>query len=212
LEELKMADTDLKIRVISNLRLTQQVLLYQEAYSLNVKNFKSAAWEDQYIAPGAEMKVILPTEIAIGSMENIGHSGRITTKLLAAEYNTAWDIFDNGNGLDVRPSTETAPTGDTIEIHNKNSQTESAIVTKDGKPLFKCDVRPGFKVNFAIHPKLYVALCDLEISETFFDAATLSRKPVEIDYEGQQYLTVTLSENESTGAVSIDYDFSKFDY
>lgn len=208
---MSYSNTDLHIRVKSKLGSTQQVLLYQEAVTLNVKNFKTAAWEHQYIAPGAQMRALLPTEITIGSMEAIGHDGKIMTKLLPVEYNTAWDICSNDNALDVKPSSEPAPTEDTIEVYNKNSRTSSAVVAKNGKPLFKCDVRPGFKVNFAIHPKLYVALSDLEISDPFFDAATLSRKPVEIDYEGQQYLTIILSENESTGAVTITYNFDKFE-
>ena len=205
------SNTDLHIRVKSKLGSTQQVLLYQEAVTLNVKNFKTAAWEHQFVAPGAQMRAVLPLEISIGSMESIGHDGRIMTKLLDVEYNTAWDIYNNNNALDVRKSNEPAPTEDTIEIHNKNSHTSSAVVAKNGKPLFRCDVRPGFKVNFAIHPKLYVALSDLEISDPFFDAATLSRKPIEIDYEGQQYLTIILNENESTGAVTIEYNFDRFE-
>lgn len=205
------SNTDLHIRVKSKLGVTHQVLLYQEAVTLNVKNFKTAAWEHQYIAPGAQMRAVLPMEIAIGSMETIGHDGKIMTKLLPVEYNTAWEIFDNSKGLDVRESSELDPTDDTIEIYNKNSITSTAVVAKNGKPLFKCDVRPGFKVNFAIHPKLYVALSDLEISDPFFDAATLTKKPVEIDYEGQQYVTITLEENESTGAVNITYNFDRFE-
>lgn len=208
---MSYSNLDLHIRVKSKLGSTQQVLLYQEAVTLNVKNFKTAAWEHQYIAPGAQMRALLPTDITIGSMENIGHDGKIMTKLLPVEYNTAWDIYNNNNALDVKLSSEPAPTEDTIEIHNKNSHTSAAVVAKNGKPLFRCEVRPGFKVNFAIHPKLYVALSDLEISDPFFDAATLSRKPVEIDYEGQQYLTVILEENESTGAVNISYNFDKFE-
>lgn len=205
------SNTDLHIRVKSKLGETQQVLLYQEAVTLNVKNFKTAAWEHQYIAPGAQMRAVLPMEISIGSMESIGHDGKIMTKLLPVEYNTAWDIFNNSKGLDVRESSEPNPTDDTIEIHNKNSVTSTAVIAKNGKPLFKCDVRPDFKVNFSIHPKLYVALSDLEISDPFFDAATLTRKPVEIDYEGQQYVTVTLEENESTGGVNITYNFDRFE-
>ena len=164
-EVIIMANTDLKIRVKSKLGTTQQVLLYQEAITLNVKNFKTAAWEHQYLAPGAQMRAMLPTEISIGSMEVIGHDGKIMTKVIA----------------------------------------------KNGKPLFACSVRPGFKVNFAIHPKLFVALSDFEITDPFFDAATISRRPVEIEYEGQQYLTVILSENESTGEVTVDYNFDKFE-
>lgn len=206
-----MANTDLHIRVKSKLGTTQQVLLYQEAVTLNVKNFKTAAWEHQYLAPGAQMRALLPTKIAIGSMEKIGHDGKIMTKFIPVEYNTAWDIYNNGGALDVRKSAEPAPEADTVEIHNKNEATSSAVVAKNGKPLFSCSVRPGFKVNFAIHPKLFVALSDFEITDPFFDAATISRKPVAIEYEGQQYLTIILSENESTGEVTIDYSFDKFE-
>lgn len=206
-----MSNTDLHIRVKSKLGTTQQVLLYQEAMTLNVKNFKTAAWEHRYLAPGAVMDAILPMEICIGAFEGIGHNGKISTKLLPSEYNTAWDIYSNDGALDVRKSSEPAPGEDTVEIHNKNTATSSAIVTKDGKPLFLCSVRPDFKVSFSLHPKIFIAMSDFEITNPFFDAATLSRHPVGIDYEGQQYLTITLSENESTGAVEVDYDFSKFE-
>lgn len=206
-----MANTDLNIRVKSKLGTTRQVLLYQEAQTLNVKNFKTAAWEHQYIAPGAQMRATLPTDISVGSMEVIGHDGKIMTKLIPAEYNTAWDIFNNAGALDIKKSTEIAPDENTVEIHNKNDYTSSAVVAKNGKPLFSCSVRPGFKVNFAIHPKLFVALSDFEITDPFFNAATISRVPVQIEYEGQQYLTIYLSENESTGEVKIDYNFEKFE-
>lgn len=202
---------DLKIRVKSKLGTTQQVLLYQKAVTLNVKNFRTAAWEHQYIAPGAQMRAVLPFEIHIGSMTSIGHDGKILTKLIPVDYNTAWDIFDNCNALDVRKSEEPRPTEDTIEIHNKCKATSSAVVAKNGRPLFRCDVRPDFKVNFNIQPKLFVALSDLEISDPFFDAATISKTPVEIEYEGQQFLTITLNENQSTGSVDISYDFNKFE-
>lgn len=206
-----MANTDLNIRVRSKLGTTKQVLLYQEAVTLNVKNFKTAAWEHRYLAPGASMVTMLPNDICIGAFEGIGHNGKISTKLLRAEYNTAWDIYNNNGAIDVRKSDEPAPGENTVEVHNKNKITSAAVVTKDGKPLFLCNVRPDFKVSFSLHPKLYVALSEFEITDPFFDAATLSRVPVEIDYEGQQYLTVILSENESTGAVEVNYDFSKFD-
>lgn len=206
-----MANTDLNVRVKSKLGTTQQVLLYQEAHTINVKNFKTAAWEYRFLAPGATMTVVLPMDICIGAYEGIGHNGKISTKLLPVEYNTAWAIYNNSNALDVRKSSEPAPEQDTIEIHNKNTVTSSAIVTKDSKPLFRCDVRPDFKVSFALHPKIFIALSDFEITDPFFDAATLSRNPVGIDYEGQQYLTITLTENESTGAVDVNYDFSKFE-
>lgn len=205
------SNTALHIRVKSKLGTTQQVLLYQEAATANVKNFKTAAWEHQYIAPGSQMRALLPMEITIGTMESIGHDGKIRSNHIPVELNTAWEIYNNDNSLDVKPSSMSASCEDAIEIHNMNSQTSSAVAAKNGKPLFRCDVRPGFKVNFAIHPKLYVALSDLEITDPFFDAATLSNKPVEIDYEGHQYLTIILNENERTGGIKIDYNFEKFE-
>lgn len=206
-----MENTDLHIRVKSKLGTTQQVILYQEAVTLDAQNFKTAAWEHRYIAPGAQMRALLPIEISVGAMEKIGHAGKIMTNLIPAECNTAWDIYNNNDVLDVRKSSESAPNSDTVEIYNKNSVTSSAVVAKNGKPLFACSIRPGFKVNFAIQPKLFVALSDFEIIDPFFDVATISRKPVEIEYGGQQYLTIILSEDESTSAVNVAYNFDKFE-
>lgn len=59
--------TDLKIRVISNLSTTQQVLLYQQDIQTNVKNFLTAAWEHPQVAPRSQYDVTLPLDIAIGS-------------------------------------------------------------------------------------------------------------------------------------------------
>lgn len=201
--------TDLNIRVISHLSTTQQVLLYQQDIQTNVKNFLTAAWEHPHIAPKARYDVTLPMDIAVSAASDIG-SGRMTTKQMMAEYNTGWEIFNNNNGLDIRESSDPAPTMDTIEVVNKCHTTKFAVVTKDAKPLFACEVRPEFRVNFSIHPKLYVALSDMEIHEAFFDAATLSRSPVTIDYEGQQFVTIRLEENVSTGLITINYDFEKF--
>ena len=53
-------NTDLQIRVISNLSTTQQVLLYQQDIQTNVKNFLTAAWEHPHIAPKAQYDVTLP--------------------------------------------------------------------------------------------------------------------------------------------------------
>ena len=204
-----MKSNDLRIRVISNLSTTQQVLLYQEDIVTNVKNFLVAAWEHPHIAPKANYQVTLPMSLGISASDSVG-SGVVTTKELEAEYNTAWEIFDNAKGLDVREGRGEAPSMDTIEVLNTCGSPKYAMVTKDAKPLFACKVRPDFRVNFAIHPKLYVALSDMEIHEDFFDAATLSRAPEIIDYEGQQYVTIYLDEDVSTGKVTITYDFAKF--
>ncbi|MDO5602203.1 MAG: hypothetical protein Q4G07_05485 [Oscillospiraceae bacterium] len=202
--------TDLKIRIISNLHATQQVLMYQQDLQLNVKNYKVAAWEHPYIAPQAQFNTVLPMNIGVSASTELGR-GTMQTKSLNADYNTAWEIFENSKALDIRKSNDPSPSESTIEILNKCDSTKYAVVTKDGKSLFACEVRPEFKVNFAVHPKLYIALSDLEINDEFFDAATLSKSPVVIDYEGQEYLTVYLSDNVSTGLVTITYDFAKFD-
>ena len=189
---------------------TQQLLLYQQDIQTNVKNFLTAAWERPHIAPKAKYEVTLPMQIGVSAAENIG-SGRVTTKQLAAGYNTVWEIFENNRGLDIQEGSGVAPSMDTIEVLNTCGSTKYALVTKDSKPLFACEVRPDFRVNFAIHPRLFVALSDMEIHEEFFDAATLSRAPEIIDYEGQQYVTIYLDEDVSTGKVDISYDFARFD-
>ncbi|MDE7278915.1 MAG: hypothetical protein K2N26_04230, partial [Oscillospiraceae bacterium] len=79
---MPVSNTDLHIRVKSNLVTTQQVLIYQEAMTLNVKNFKTAAWAHRYLAPGAQKYDLLAMEITMGSIEGIGHDGTIMTKLL----------------------------------------------------------------------------------------------------------------------------------
>lgn len=201
-----MAKTDLNIKITSNLGTTQQFLLYQNDIRLNVKNYKIAAWERQHIAPGSEFNVVLPLEIQVGATTVLG-KGHLKSRKLKSDYNTAWDIVNNNGSLDIAPSTEIPPMENTIEIHNKYLDTQHAVVFKDGKPLFACEIRPGYKVNFSISPKLSLALCDLEISDNFFDAACLSKMPTVIDYEGQSYLNIYLDENVSTGQVTVTYNF-----
>lgn len=200
---------DLKIRVLSNLKSTQQVLLYQQDLQINVKNYKVAAWEHVYIAPDSRFDVALPMDISVAAWTGVGKGG-MTTKTVHADYNTAWDVYDNGNALDICKNYINSASDDTIEINNRCHSTKFAVVMKDGKPLFGCDVRPEYKLNFAIHPTLYVALSDIEIHDNFFDAVTLSRQPLEIHYEGQEYLTITLNENVGTGGIEMSYGFEKF--
>lgn len=59
-------------------------------------------------------------------------------------------------------------------------------------------IRPDNKLNFDINPSLYVAISDYYIEQEFFDAASLSPL-TRINYEGQSYLTIILSENVGTG-------------
>lgn len=201
--------TDLNIRILSSLNETQHFLLYQQEIKLNVKNYKIAAWEHQYIAPGAKFTTILPMSIGVKGRSDLG-KGSMSTKELEADYDTAWEIYDNQKAIDIKRSTK-KPSGDhTIDVYNETEQRRYAIVTKDSKSLFACEIRPGFKVNFAIKPKIYFALSDLEIIDEFFDAATLSSIPYEINYEGQSNVTIYLKEDLATGEVMITHDFKEF--
>lgn len=202
--------TDLNIRVVSNLSTTQQFLLYQQDIKLNVKNFKVAAWEHQFIAPQSKFYVTMPLDVTVCAKNNTG-KGYLQTKQLKADYNTSWDIFSNNNALDIKQNTVDLAADNTIDIYNICPSTKYALVCKDKKPLFECEVRPDFKVSFSINPKLFVALSDFEIYDDFFDAATLSKKPYEIEYEGQSYLTVYLNEDVSSGQVKITHDFNYFE-
>ena len=64
--------TDLKIRVVSNLSTTQQVLLYQQDIQTDaeVKNFLAAAWEHPRIAPKDQYDVTLP-KLSWGSLPRL---------------------------------------------------------------------------------------------------------------------------------------------
>lgn len=197
----------LVIRVISNLSCTKQVILYQDI-EINVKNYLIGAWEHPLIHPKAQYDAVLPVQTSICAASSIGVP-KTYTRQLDVECNTAWEICEDNNTLDIRASDDPSSSMDAIEITNKCLVTKFAVVTKDSKPLFACMMRPEFRVSFAIRPRLYVALSDLEIHEEFFDAATVSR-PTIIDYDGQDYLTIHLDENVSTGFVSINYDFKKF--
>lgn len=200
---------DLNIKIISHLNATQQFMLYQEDIVLNVKNYKIAAWESQRIAPGAIFEAVLPMEIEARGQYDLG-KGSLHTKVIPVNYNSSSELFDNDGALDIRKSTEVSPSDNTIDIHNKADNTRYVVISKDDKPLFGCAVRPEFKVNFAIHPKLYVALSDFEVHEEFFDAATLPRKAYQIDYEGQSSVIITLYENGSTGKIDISHEFKSF--
>lgn len=198
---------DLNIRVINNMNEAANFMLYQEDINLNVKDFKIGAWRHDSIAPGATYTTILPEDITISATE-VSSVGTIVTKSLSVDYNDAIEVFDNDSSIDVQ-NFNTEATEDTIDVYNNCSKTETIIAEKDSRPLFKCNLRPNYKLNFSINPKVFIALCDYEISSDFFDAASLSQK-LEIDYEGQSYLTITLSEDTGLGKVSLATSFESF--
>lgn len=201
--------TDLNIRVISNLGDTEFFTLYQQDINLNVKNYKVGAWEKSYIAPGAQFYTVLPLRIqAQGRVEE--SDGIYKTKLLDVDYNQRYDIFNNSEGIDIEKSDLRPPVDNTMSVYNVTDSRVQAVVLKDSKPLFSADIRPDNKLNFAIMPSIYVAICDYAIEQEFFDAASLSPL-TRISFEGQSYLTIILGENISTGKFEINYNFDLFD-
>lgn len=201
--------TDLNIRVISNLGDTEFFTLYQQDINLNVKNYKVGAWEKSYIAPGAQFYTVLPLRIqAQGRVEE--SDGIYKTKLLDVDYNQRYDIFNNSEGIDIEKSDLKPPVDNTMSVYNVTDSRVQAVVLKDSKPLFSADIRPDNKLNFAIMPSIYVAICDYAIEQEFFDAASLSPL-TRISFEGQSYLTIILGENISTGKFEINYNFDLFD-
>lgn len=198
---------DLNIRVINNMKETINFMLYQSDINLNVKNFQIGAWRHDSLAPNAVYTTVLPQDITISATET-SDIGTIITKSLGVDYNDSIEIFDNNSSIDIQYGTEIA-TENTIDVYNKCGATKTIIAQKDSRPLFKCNLRPDYKLNFSINPKVYIALCDYEISSDFFDAASLSEK-LEVDYDGQSYLTITLSENQSSGEVSFNKNFDKY--
>ncbi|MCH5138647.1 hypothetical protein JMF89_15800 [Clostridiaceae bacterium UIB06] len=200
--------TDLNIRVISNLQSTEFFVLYQQDINLNSKNFKVGAWEKGYIAPGAQFYTVLPVLIEVQGRSSSG-PGVYETKILDVDYNKSYELFSNSQGLDIRASSLTAPTDNTTNIYNATDSIKEAVILKDSKPLFSATIRPDNKLNFSIHPSLYIAIVDYELTGEFFDAAAFSPL-TKINYEGQGYLTITLSENAGTGQFSVDYNFDSF--
>lgn len=200
---------DLKIRVINNMKKPTHFMLYQEDINLNVKNFKVGAWKHDNLAANATYNTVLPQNIQVCSRD-MSDSGTIVTKKVKVDYNNVLEVFTNTNALDIRHNMDKTSTENTIDVLNLCPITKEILVEKDGRPLFMCEIRPEYKLNFAINPKIFIGLCDFEISGDFFDAASISKK-LEIDYEGQAYLTITLLENQSSGKVTIDYSFEKFE-
>ncbi|MCR3760010.1 hypothetical protein [Clostridium felsineum] len=201
--------TDLNIRVISNLKTTEFFMLYQQDINLNVKNFKVGAWENSHIAPGAQFYTTLPLSIEAQGRKDDDNTV-YKTKLIQTDYNNSYEIYDNAEGLDIKSSSLTAPTDNTMNIYNSTNSQVQGVVLKDSKPLFSAIIRPDNKLNFSINPSIYVAISDFFIEQEFFDAATLSPL-TRINYEGQSYLTIILGENVGTGKFTVDYNFDLFD-
>jgi hypothetical protein len=204
--------TDLQITITSSLSSAQQFLIYQDAQTITVKNYQLAAWDHQYIAPGSSYTVTLPLQIQVGaSLIDPLRGGVMSTKLINAGYNGAYDVFNNNGALDICVSSNEAELNATndnsITVYNNDIKTRHVLVCKNSKPLFAAEVRPEYKLSFAIDPKIYFALCDVELKGDFFDAATLTTVPTEIAYEGQSQLFITLSEDTATGKITIHYAF-----
>lgn len=205
-----MSTNELKVRVISNLSSTQQIMLYQKDIQINVTNYKVGAWEAVKLAPGSVHTAVLPTNIEVAATD-INGRGDVLTKQLPAESGDTFKIFDNKGLIDIKSDdTKFASDDETIDIYNDSANRVNACITKDGKPLFSFDTRPDYRVNFMIKPKLYISLDDKEINDDFVDTNAITSN-YKVDFTNQQYLTINLDENNSTGAVTVSHSFEKFD-
>lgn len=203
--------TDLKIRIKSELQTTEFFTIYQQDLNINVKNFKVGAWEKQYIAPNATFYTILPVSIQLQGRNEQGNGVYKTRIIDVKDYNTSYEIYELDKGLDIRESLKQAPIDGTINLYNDCPYRKDGIILKNNKPLLCASIRPENKLNFFIKESLYVAICDYELNDEFFDAASLT-PVVGIDYSGQSYLTITLRENNGTGKFVIDKSFEAFEY
>ncbi|MCH5138648.1 hypothetical protein JMF89_15805 [Clostridiaceae bacterium UIB06] len=202
-------DSDLKIRVISNLTNTELFYICQENLSISSTNFKVEPWQKQYIAPGAEFFSILPAQLqAQGKYEE--DTSIYNTKIVDVNYYHSYELYMNVQGLDIQPSQESAPT-EGINIYNKCDYTKEIVVLKGENPILSAKVRPSNKFNFLVYPKLYIYISDYEILDDSVKASSLSPL-THIDYSGQNYLTIILKENTSTGKFEIEYNFNYFEY
>lgn len=202
-------NTNLNIRVISYLKSTKFFTLYQQNINLNAKNLKINAWQKSYITPGAQFYTVLPKELQVQGMVEKNNSF-YRTKATTANYNESYEIYMNNEGIDIHPSCLTSPTDNTMNIYNATDSRLEAVILSNESPIFSASIRPNNKLNFFLIPSIYVAICDYSVEQKYLGAAALSPL-TRIDYEGQSYLTISLSENLSTGKFTISYDFNSFD-
>lgn len=200
---------DLNIRVISNLKSTKLFTLYEQYINLNAKNFKINAWKKSYITPGAQFYTVLPLNVEIQGIlkEN---ASVYKTNVIRADYNKSYEIYMKDKDFGIQLSSLPAPINNTMNVYNVTTAELKAIILSNGKTFFSVSVNPNGKLNFCIIPLIYISICDYSIEQQYFKAASLSPLTM-IDYRGQPYLTIVLSENYSTGKFFVNYNFDAFD-
>lgn len=96
----------------------------------------------------------------------------------------------------------------TINVKNCRGKRESVYVFKDGSPLLCAELRPNQTESILLKPKIGIAIAENELSEKFFDAASLSQK-MEFDLTDQSFLKVTISEDQGSGLFIFNYSYSR---
>jgi hypothetical protein len=201
--------TGLNIRIISNLPTTQSILLFQKSIIINTKNYKIGAWETAYIAPGSEFSTILPEKIELFISE--ARSDYLRDKNpFHSETNDTITIFNNGGVVEMKKEErKNVDTDRLISVHNTHNSNTFLLANKDGKPLFNCHIRPDYKLNFCVEPKICIALFDNKIENEFFDVEDIQIF-CEVDYADKTHLTFTLKEDSSKRKIMMEYNFDKF--
>lgn len=200
---------NLKIRIISYLVDPIFFALYQQDIVLNVNNYKLGAFEKGYIAPGASIYTILPLNLnAYGRSKS--ENTIYNTKIININYDCAYEIYQSKMFFDIKSSAETPPRKkETIDIYNKTLSRKEAVILRGERPIFSADLRPNTKLNFSIDNSINIALSDFEITNDFFQADDISQT-YKIDYNIQDYLTILLKENVSSGKIQIETNYSIF--
>jgi len=200
-------DTDLDIRIINKSGTSKEVLIYQKDDKLSVKNYFIGAWSVYRLANGSHQDLVLPFAIGVQAREK-AEVGAGATKSRQAGWNTSWEMYDDSNGALSLREGGTAPDDNTINVWNKVMiARKTAVVTKNGMPLFASDIPPDEYVSFSVSPKFYVAMSQDYKTGELYKAVTLTPK-TEIDFEGETAVVVTVTEN-AAGLVTVSHAFTQ---
>lgn len=156
-----------------------------------------------------EFFALLPTGLQVQGMLEKSNSV-YKTKAIAANYNESYEIYMNDEGIDIQPSSLRNPTDNTMNVYNVTDSQLEVIILSNGETFFSVSIDPNSKLNFCIIPLIYISIYNYSIEQQYFNAASLSPLTM-IDYRGQPYLTIVLSENYSTGKFFVNYNFDAFD-
>jgi hypothetical protein len=201
--------TDLNIRIISNLSATQSIMLFQKDIIINTQNYKIGAWETAHIAPGSEFSTILPEKIELFISENQSNYFEREQPLLS-ETNDNITIFNNGGVVEMKKEDNKNAVADKfISVYNTHNRKTFLFANKDNKPLFTCPIRPDYKLNFCVKPKIYIALLDKKFENKFLNAEDI-QNCYKVDFTDKTHITFNLDENVSRGIITIAHNFDEF--